>query len=79
MALRFLAGLTQTRKEELLQQLRAIWTHDSIVIPLERREDYINGIRDYERDPANAAAFRALISDSWQTTLKLVSDAVKCS
>ena len=30
--MRFLDGITATRKEELLGQLRAVWTHDSTAI-----------------------------------------------
>jgi len=116
--MRFLDGIPATRKEELLKQLRAIWTHDStaiegnayvrahmgitsihpfydgnvriarlvanlpvlvagfppIVIPMERRQDYIDSIRASEED-GDTEPFRELVRQSWQTTVDLVRDA----
>jgi len=48
-----------------------------IVIPMERREDYIRSIWDYERGAAELTVFRALVKESWQTTLNLVAEARK--
>jgi len=48
-----------------------------IVIPMERREDYIRSIWDYERGAADLTVFCALVKESWQTTLDLVSEARK--
>lgn len=42
-----------------------------IVVPMERREDYLSGIWCYE-DTGDVAPFRLLIRESWQTTLDLV-------
>lgn len=46
-----------------------------IVVPMERREDYIQSIRDYERDATPPSSFRNLLRESWQITLTLVNEA----
>jgi len=48
-----------------------------IVIPMERREDYIKSILDYERGVSDIAPFRSLVNVAWQTTLELVQEARK--
>jgi len=45
-----------------------------IVIPMERRQDYIDAIRTCEREDDDAA-FRDLVRQSWQTTVDLVREA----
>jgi len=45
-----------------------------IVIPMERRQDYIDAIRASEQD-GDDASFRELVRESWQMTLDLVREA----
>jgi len=46
-----------------------------IVIPMDRREDYIKSIWDYEQGVTDLTPFRSLVKTSWQTTLDLVQKA----
>jgi len=48
-----------------------------IVIPIERREDYIKSIWDFEHGASDVAPFRSLVQAAWQTTLDLVQEARK--
>jgi len=45
-----------------------------IVIPMERRQDYIDAIRASEQN-GDTDAFRVLVRQSWQTTINLVREA----
>ena len=49
-----------------------------IVVPMERRSEYIRALWDYQRteDMKFIASFRKLLADSWQGTLRLVHESL---
>ncbi len=48
-----------------------------IVIPTERREDYIRALWSYENGETDKSPFTALVREAWQATRDLVSAAIK--
>jgi len=64
------------RLARLIANLPVLYAgYPPIVIPTERREDYIRSILAYESGVADLSAFKSLVKDSWQTTLDLVKEA----
>ena len=73
--MRFLEGMGETRKAELLKQLKAVWTHDSTAIEgnaLTLGDTMF--VLGYGLT-VKGKPLKDLLRTSWKTTLDLVAEA----